>query len=288
MNTEREALAAEIKRLVVEAVCSPPTQRLAPVMAAIDTLRDHQGEVLTPDVLLDLAEPLRPLLTTSEHWGMVLAYGRAVLAAASQPSSNPDARHVVRQAVAAPADHLTIEQMRVHFEWWWTTRGVFPPIGSRECEAAFAAWIASGHYTAPEGWRASPQPWGYANAANPAPQAVAAPDVLVETNPRECLMAAHIALSTCDGAGRVSAANVAMAHEQIEYVLNALAAHLTPNEDADRRLFDSQWVNIVNSPAVREADKDEAVALAVKMAEQEMAENLRNNTWPAARKQEGK
>ena len=37
---------------------------------------------LTPDVLLDMAEPLRPLLHTPEHWRMVREYGGAVAAAA--------------------------------------------------------------------------------------------------------------------------------------------------------------------------------------------------------------
>lgn len=44
---------------------------------------------LTPDVLLDMAEPLRPLLHTPEHWRMVREYGGAVAAAAlaQQPAA---------------------------------------------------------------------------------------------------------------------------------------------------------------------------------------------------------
>lgn len=66
---------------------------------------------------------------------------------------------------------LTAEQMRQHFEWWWTTRGVFPPIGSRECAAAWSAWVASGGYTAPEGWKVAPMAsWGWEAAAHPKEQ----------------------------------------------------------------------------------------------------------------------
>lgn len=60
----------------------------------------------------------------------------------------------------------TAEQMRPDFEWWYTTRGIFPPIGSRECAAAWSAWLASGNYTAPGGWQVSPTPWGLQDATS--------------------------------------------------------------------------------------------------------------------------
>ena len=47
------------------------------------------------------------------------------------------------------------------------------------------------------------------------------------------------------------------------------------------RLWDSQWVNIVNSRDVLDApDADEAVAIAVRMCEEAMAHNARNNNFP--------
>ncbi|WAC72110.1 hypothetical protein OU995_21450 [Roseateles sp. SL47] len=71
---------------------------------------------------------------------------------------------------------MTAEEMRPHFEWWYTTRGVYAPIGSRECAAAWGAWLASGHYTAPGGWKVSPMPWGLREAASPAQPVVAVTD----------------------------------------------------------------------------------------------------------------
>ncbi len=59
---------------------------------------------------------------------------------------------------------LTAEQMRPHFEYWYVTRSVFAPLGSRECAVAWAAWLASGGYTAPSDWKVAPMPWGLADA----------------------------------------------------------------------------------------------------------------------------
>jgi len=50
------------------------------------------------------------------------------------------------------------------------------------------------------------------------------------------------------------------------------------------RLWDSQWVHVVNAPAVLNAiDADEAVAIAVRMTERLMAQNAADNSWPPAK-----
>lgn len=51
-------------------------------------LSEPTAEGVTSDALLDLAEPLRPLLTKPEHWGLVLSYARSVIAALSSPASS--------------------------------------------------------------------------------------------------------------------------------------------------------------------------------------------------------
>jgi len=57
------------------------------------------------------------------------------------------------------------------------------------------------------------------------------------------------------------------------------------NTDVEIRLFDSQWVNIVNhNDCFSFYSKDEAVALAVKMTEEAMAKNFKENKWPPAGK----
>lgn len=65
----------------------------------------------------------------------------------------------------------TAEEMRPDFEWWWQTRGIFPPLGTREAAAAWGAWLASGGYKAPGDWKLSAAPWGWDEAAAPAQQA---------------------------------------------------------------------------------------------------------------------
>ena len=54
------------------------------------------------------------------------------------------------------------------------------------------------------------------------------------------------------------------------------------NENArEIRLFDSQWVNIVNHDGCyADYSKDDAVAAAVKMTETQMAKNFEENNWP--------
>lgn len=53
------------------------------------------------------------------------------------------------------------------------------------------------------------------------------------------------------------------------------------SRQVDARLFDSQWVNIVNAPEVLRAESaEEAVNIAVKMTEQQMAKNLADGNWP--------
>lgn len=50
------------------------------------------------------------------------------------------------------------------------------------------------------------------------------------------------------------------------------------------RLFDSQWMNIVNHANCWDGyTKEEAVHAAVKMAEQKMAENIAADNWPPVR-----
>jgi hypothetical protein len=47
------------------------------------------------------------------------------------------------------------------------------------------------------------------------------------------------------------------------------------------RMFDSQWVNVVNDPSVMNADgADEAVEAAVRLTEKAMAKNIRDGNWP--------
>jgi hypothetical protein len=51
------------------------------------------------------------------------------------------------------------------------------------------------------------------------------------------------------------------------------------------RLWDGQWVNILNAPAVLDAaDRDDAVAIAVRMCEEAMAINIADNHFPPKRK----
>jgi hypothetical protein len=50
------------------------------------------------------------------------------------------------------------------------------------------------------------------------------------------------------------------------------------------RLFDGQWVNIVNAHDCWEGHtKEEAVHAAVKMTEEAMANNMKANAWPPSR-----
>lgn len=79
------------------------------------------------------------------------------------------ARGVERATIASKPKPKTADEMRPDFEWWWVTRAVFPALGTREAAAAWAAWIASGGYTAPGGWQLSDAPWGW-EAVNSAPQ----------------------------------------------------------------------------------------------------------------------
>ena len=55
-------------------------------------------------------------------------------------------------------------------------------------------------------------------------------------------------------------------------------------KNIEKRLWDSQWVNIVNANDCWEGHtKEEAVHAAVKMAEEAMARNIKDNLWPDAR-----
>ena len=57
------------------------------------------------------------------------------------------------------------------------------------------------------------------------------------------------------------------------------------NERNEIRLWDTQWVNIVNGDYVG-LDRNEAIALAVKRTEQAMASNYMKSNWPPARPEE--
>lgn len=57
----------------------------------------------------------------------------------------------------------------------------------------------------------------------------------------------------------------------------------TPAGEWDIRMFDSQWVNVVNhANCYRDMDKEDAIAAAVKLTEQAMAANVRDGKWPLA------
>lgn len=50
------------------------------------------------------------------------------------------------------------------------------------------------------------------------------------------------------------------------------------------RLWDGQWVNIVNSPEVMDApDASEAVAIAIRLTERAIAENVETGHLPPTR-----
>jgi hypothetical protein len=54
--------------------------------------------------------------------------------------------------------------------------------------------------------------------------------------------------------------------------------------ESEIRMWDSQWVNVVNAPAVLNADSQEdAVNIAVRLTEECMAKNFADNKWPDKR-----
>ena len=56
-------------------------------------------------------------------------------------------------------------------------------------------------------------------------------------------------------------------------------------QDKEIRLFDGQWINIVNHDnCFAGYSIEEAVNKAVKMAEEAMAKNVRESKWPVTRK----
>ena len=58
-------------------------------------------------------------------------------------------------------------------------------------------------------------------------------------------------------------------------------------DDIEIRLFDSQWLNIVNAHDCWDGfSKEEAVNAAVKMVEEAMARNIKDNLWPSATKKQ--
>lgn len=56
------------------------------------------------------------------------------------------------------------------------------------------------------------------------------------------------------------------------------------HKKVEHRLWDTQWMNVVNHPDVLgAATAEEAVAIAVKMTEERMARNIADGHWPPAR-----
>lgn len=56
-------------------------------------------------------------------------------------------------------------------------------------------------------------------------------------------------------------------------------------KDREVRLWDTQWMNIVNSQEVMGAtDAEDAVAIAVRMTEREIAHNVATGSLPPLRK----
>jgi hypothetical protein len=73
--------------------------------------------------------------------------------------------------------------------------------------------------------------------------------------------------------------------ERIATINDAIIAlsTATPAGEWDIRMFDSQWVNVVNhAECYRDMDKEDAIAAAVKLTEQAMAANVRDGKWPLA------
>lgn len=56
------------------------------------------------------------------------------------------------------------------------------------------------------------------------------------------------------------------------------------NDDREIRLWDGQWMNIVNHEHCgKRYTKEEAIHAAVKMTEEKMAENMMLGKWPKRR-----
>jgi hypothetical protein len=61
-------------------------------------------------------------------------------------------------------------------------------------------------------------------------------------------------------------------------------APASPADDVEIRLWDSQWVNVVNhADCYRDFDKEEAIAMAVKRTEEYMRKNYQDGKWPPPR-----
>lgn len=74
---------------------------------------------------------------------------------------------------------------------------------------------------------------------------------------------------------------------QAAAMIRRLTTRPTPEaqEAREYRLFDSQWVNVVNhAGCYRDMNKEDAVAQAVKLTEQAMAANINDCKWPRPRK----
>ena len=62
---------------------------------------------------------------------------------------------------------------------------------------------------------------------------------------------------------------------------------MSADECREIRLWDTQWINVVNAD-YSGMTKDDAIAAAVKATEEKMARNYANNCWPPARKRSTK
>jgi hypothetical protein len=72
--------------------------------------------------------------------------------------------------------------------------------------------------------------------------------------------------------------------EQMSFEDSMKALFDMPTKEKEIRLFDSQWMNIVNHAHCWEGyTKEDAIHAAVKMAEEKMAENIASRIWPDKR-----
>ncbi len=62
---------------------------------------------------------------------------------------------------------------------------------------------------------------------------------------------------------------------------------MSADESREIRLWDTQWMNVVNAD-YSGMTKDDAIAAAVKATEEKMARNYADNSWPPARKRNTK
>jgi hypothetical protein len=78
--------------------------------------------------------------------------------------------------------------------------------------------------------------------------------------------------------------DMSLPNPDLRAALNLAIAALGGGEVVEYRMWDSQWVNVVNHErAYADWDMEEAINHAVKLTEQAMAKNIRDGKWPPAR-----